>query len=211
MNGIRTSKIEGQTVMSFFDSETVTYILIPVMIFFARIADVTMGTMRVIFVSRGAKFIAPLLGFFEILIWLLAIGKVMENLSNVSCYLAYAAGFATGNFVGICVEEKLAMGTFIIRIVTSKDAAELVREMRTAGYGATSLAAEGAWGPVNVIYSVVRRGSIDDVVEIIKKFNPNAFYSIEDVRFVSEGIFPVREPFYRRGFRFLPPVLRKGK
>ena len=113
--------------------------------------------------------------------------------------------------MGICIEEKLAMGTFIIRIVTSKDAGELVRQMRTAGYGATSLAAEGASGPVNVIYSVIRRGSIDEVVEIIKRFNPNAFYSIEDVRFVSEGIFPMREPFYRRGFRFLPPILRKGK
>jgi uncharacterized protein YebE (UPF0316 family) len=197
--------------MGFFDSETVTYVLIPLMIFVARIVDVTMGTMRVIFISRGAKLIAPLLGFFEILIWLVAMGKVMQNLSNVYCYLAYAAGFATGNFVGICVEEKLAMGTFIIRIVTNRDAAELVQRMRTAGYGATSLDAEGASGPVNVIYSVVRRGSIDDVVEIIKRFNPNAFYSIEDVRFVSEGIFPVREPFYRRGFRFLPPILRKGK
>jgi uncharacterized protein YebE (UPF0316 family) len=197
--------------MGFFDSETVTYVLIPLMIFVARIVDVTMGTMRVIFISRGAKLIAPLLGFFEILIWLVAMGKVMQNLSNVYCYLAYAAGFATGNFVGICVEEKLAMGTFIIRIVTNRDAAELVQRMRTAGYGATSLDAEGASGPVNVIYSVVRRGSVDDVVEIIKRFNPNAFYSIEDVRFVSEGIFPVREPFYRRGFRFLPPILRKGK
>jgi len=197
--------------MNFFDSETFTYILIPLMIFLARIVDVTMGTMRVIFISRGAKVVAPLLGFFEILVWLLAIGKVMENLSNVYCYLAYAAGFAMGNFVGICIEEKLAMGTFIIRIVTSKDAAELVHQMRTAGYGATSLAAEGASGPVNVIYSVIRRGSIADVVEIIKRFNPNAFYSIEDVRFVSEGIFPSRQSFYRRGIRFLPGILRKGK
>ena len=197
--------------MGFFDSQTFTYVLVPLMIFFARIVDVSMGTMRVIFVSRGAKFIAPLLGFFEVLVWLLAIGKVMANLSNIYCYLAYAAGFATGNFVGICVEEKLAMGTFIIRIVTRKDAAELVRQMRAAGYGATSLDAEGATGPVNVVYSVVRRGSIDDVVEIIKRLNPNAFYSIEDVRFVSEGIFPVRKPFYRKGFRSLPPILRKVK
>jgi len=196
--------------MDFFDSPTFTYILLPLMIFFARIADVSIGTMRIIFTSRGAKIIAPLLGFFEVLIWLLAMGRVMQNLDNIVCYVAYGAGFAAGNYVGICIEQKLAMGTFIIRIVTAKDASALIKELRAEGYGATSIAAEGASGPVNVIYSVVKRGHIRNVVKIIGKFNPNAFYSIEDVRFVSEGIFPLRKPFYR-GFRFLPPILRKGK
>lgn len=196
--------------MDFFDSHTFTYILLPVMIFCSRIADVTLGTMRVIFISRGAKVIAPLLGFFEVLIWLLAMGKVMQNLANVTCYIAYGAGFAAGNFVGICIEEKLAMGTFIIRVVTAKDATDLVKELRAEGYGATSIAAEGASGPVNVIYSVVKRGHIRDVVRIIGKFNPNAFYSIEDVRFVSEGIFPSRQSFYNRTARFLPAKWRKA-
>jgi uncharacterized protein YebE (UPF0316 family) len=197
--------------MGFFESPTFTYLLLPLMIFIARIADVSIGTMRIIFTSRGAKVIAPLLGFFEVLIWLLAMGRVMQNLNNVACYLAYGAGFAAGNYVGICIEQKLAMGTFIIRVVTAKDASELIAHLRAEGYGATSIAAHGGSGPVSVIYSVVKRGHIREVIQIIRKFNPNAFYSIEDVRFVSEGIFPSSEPFYLKGFRLLPRILRKGK
>ena len=96
--------------MAFFGSEIFTFIILPILIFIARVCDVSIGTMRIIFISRGAKILAPLLGFFEILIWLVAIGKVMQNLDNIACYVAYAGGFATGNFVGIRIEEKLAMG-----------------------------------------------------------------------------------------------------
>ncbi|GAE87820.1 hypothetical protein JCM21531_1220 [Acetivibrio straminisolvens JCM 21531] len=81
------------------------------LIFFSRIIDVTIGTIRIIFVSRGKKYLAPVLGFFEVLVWIVAISQVMQNLNNFACYFAYAAGFATGTFVGIIIEEKLAIGT----------------------------------------------------------------------------------------------------
>ena len=101
----------------------VSLIIIPLLIFVARIFDVTLGTIRIILVSRGVKIPAALLGFFEVLIWLIAIGRVMQNLNNVSNYIAYAGGFAMGNFVGIYIENKLAMGLLSIRVVTAKDAA----------------------------------------------------------------------------------------
>jgi uncharacterized protein YebE (UPF0316 family) len=92
----------------FVNSGVYTWIVLPVLIFVARITDVSLGTVRVIFVSRGLKYLAPLVGFFEVLIWLLAIGQIMKNLSNPVCYIAYAAGFGMGNYVGIRIAEKLA-------------------------------------------------------------------------------------------------------
>jgi uncharacterized protein YebE (UPF0316 family) len=199
--------------MELFGSETFTYIVLPLLIFLARVCDVTIGTIRIIFVSRGHKFLAPLIGFFEILIWLVAIGKIFQNLNNITCYIAYAGGFAAGNFVGICIEERLAMGTLVIRVITRKGASELITGLRSAGYGATSITAQGGSGAVSVIYSVIKRSNLDDVVAIIKKFNPKAFYSIEDVRFVSEGVFPLNKSGQMKnvfGFARLFRV-RKGK
>lgn len=199
--------------MELFGSDTFTYIVLPALIFLARVCDVTIGTIRIIFVSRGHKFLAPLIGFFEILIWLVAIGKIFENLNNITCYIAYAGGFAAGNFVGIYIEERLAMGTLIIRVITRKGASELITGLRSAGYGATSIAAQGGSGTVSVIYSVIKRSDLDDVVATIKKFNPKAFYSIEDVRFVSEGVFPLNRSGQRRNVFGLARLfrVRKGK
>jgi uncharacterized protein YebE (UPF0316 family) len=197
--------------VSFLDSEAFTFVVLPLLIFTARVCDVTLGTIRIIFVSRGQKILAPLIGFVEILIWLTAIGRIMQNLGNVYCYLAYAAGFAAGNFVGICIEEKLAMGVFLIRIITKKEAARLIAALNSEGYGATSIAAQGSTGQVAVVYSVIKRADLQHVVEIIKQFNPKAFYSIEDVRFVSQGVFPLRSTLPEKHFFSLFRRFRKGK
>ncbi|MDW7725518.1 MAG: DUF2179 domain-containing protein [Candidatus Methanoperedens sp.] len=178
----------------YFNSQTFSLIILPVLIFTSRIIDVTFGTLRIIFISRGEKFIAPVFGFFEILIWLLAIAQVMTNLTNVTYYLAYAGGFAMGTFVGIYLEEKLAMGILIVRIITKKEANELVENLKSKGYGVTSFDGQGAIGPVKLIFTTIKRKDVDKVVEIIKRFNPKAFYSIEEVRSASEGIFPVKKP-----------------
>ena len=105
---------------NIFDSGTFSLIILPILIFLARIVDVTFGTIRIIFVSRGMKWLAPIFGFFEIMIWLFAIGQVFSNLTNITYYVAYAGGFACGNFVGIWIEEKMAIGTLIVRIITRK-------------------------------------------------------------------------------------------
>ena len=163
--------------------------MIPLLIFFSRILDVTLGTMRIIFVARGMRYYAALLGFFEVLVWLLAIGQVMQNLTNWVTYVAYASGFAAGNFVGIALENRIAMGNLIIRIITRKEANELIRYLWEKGYGITTVDARGETGPVKLIFTIVKRKKIAEVIRIIKKFNPNAFYTIEDVRFVSDTAF----------------------
>lgn len=176
-------------IMEFLNSPVVLYILLPLFIFFARIADVSLGTLRIIFVSKGMKKIAPLIGFFEVLIWIIAISRIMQNLDNWVCYLAYAAGFATGNYAGMLIEEKLAIGHEMVRVITKRDASELVGRLRDAGYGITYVDAHGAEGEVGVLYIIVRRSMVDEVLRLINHYNPRALYTIESIKYVNREIF----------------------
>lgn len=178
---------------SFFNSDLFSYVFLPLLIFLARICDVSIGTMRIIFVSKGKKYIAPVLGFFEVLIWITAISKIMQNLEHYINYIAYAAGFATGNFVGMIIEEKLAMGVQMIRVFTYQRGSELLQILNVNGFGATSVEAHGARENVQLIYAIVQRNDLVKVLDIINDFNPKAFYTIEDVRAVNEGIFPPKK------------------
>jgi len=191
--------------------EIYVWIILPFLIFLARVCDVSLGTIRIIFVSKGLKYLAPLIGFFEILIWLLAIGQIIQNLTNVYYYIFYAGGFAIGNFVGIYIDEKLSIGTVGVRIITKRDARELVDALKKANYGLTILDAEGSNGRVKIIFTVVNRQNIQDVIKTVKKYNSNAFYSIEDIRYVSEVLPTHIKTWYKKDFfRFLR-WWRKGK
>jgi len=187
------------------------WIVLPLLIFLARVSDVSLGTIRVIFISRGLKYFAALMGFFEILIWLLAIGQIMKNLSNPACYIAYAGGFAMGNFVGIWIAEKLSLGVVLIRVVTKKDATGLVEYLKSADYGVTSVDGHGTAGQVKVVFTIVPRREVKSVADLINKFNPQAFYSIEEVDFVEKGIFPPRQIGGFTNFVRLFRPFRKGK
>ncbi|GAB1403910.1 DUF2179 domain-containing protein [Lentimicrobium sp.] len=169
-------------------SPVFTWVVLPILIFLARISDQTIGTLRLIFLSKGQKFIAPFLGFFEVIIWLLTVGQIMQHLDNVLAYIAYGGGFATGNFIGMVIEEKLSIGTVIIRIVPRNNSSELVEYLREKNYGVTTVRAQGSRGEVDIIFTIIKRKSIDEVVKIINQFNPHAFYTIEDVRTINEGI-----------------------
>ena len=176
--------------IELLDTFAFSYIILPLLIFVARICDVTVGTLRIIFVSRGYKALAPLLGFFEVLIWVIVISQLLSSFSSWVCYIAYAAGFATGNLVGMMIEERIAIGTLLVRITTPKDAHELMRILCNSGFGATLLEGEGAKGKVNIIQSVVSRKSIKTIQQVLDEYDPNLFYSIEDVRSVTKGVFP---------------------
>jgi uncharacterized protein YebE (UPF0316 family) len=178
---------------AFMHSGIFTWVILPLLILISRVCDVTIGTIRIIFVSKGKKKLASLLGFFEVLIWLLAIGQIMQNLNNPVCYIGYASGFALGNFIGITVEEKLAMGTLVVRIFTSKDTANLVNLLKEAGFGVTTVGGQGSVGPVNVIYTFIKRSDLPEVIRIIKDVNPKAFYCIEEVKSTHAGIFPSQD------------------
>jgi uncharacterized protein YebE (UPF0316 family) len=174
---------------AFFHSEIFKFIVLPLIIFSTRICDVTLDTLRIIYVSRGLKFLAASIGFFEVLIWLFAITQIFRNLTNPLYYIAYAGGFAMGNFIGILIEERMAIGTVVIRIITQKDADELTELLKKEGYGVTHMDAQGAQGPVKIIFTIVKRKNIEHVLEIIRLNNPQAFFTVEDVRSVREGVF----------------------
>ncbi len=196
-------------ISAILNSDIYTWVILPLLIFTARIFDVSIGTMRVIFISRGYKFIAPLLGFFEVSIWLLAIRQIMTNLSNWQCFFAYSAGFATGTFVGMYIEEKISIGNVIMRIVTNRDASALVKELKTANHVITTTNAQSPDGKVKTVFTVVKRQDVPKIINLIKEYNPHAFYSIEDVRLVHETNMPF--PRIRRRHNNLFGFYRKGK
>jgi uncharacterized protein YebE (UPF0316 family) len=169
--------------------DTYTYIVLPVLIFLARIVDVSLATLRIIFISKGMRSLIPVVSFVEIFIWIIAISNIMENLNNMIGYVAYAGGFAAGSYIGMIIDEKIALGYELIRIITRKEASELLESLRNRGYGITSINASGIEGQVAVIYIIARRKNIKEAIEIIRKFNPHALYTIEDIRFVSKEVF----------------------
>ncbi len=195
----------------FFDSGVFRWVVLPILIFVARIMDVSLGTVRLIFVSRGFKFLAPLVGFFEVLIWILAMGQIMQNLTNPVCYIAYAGGFATGNFVGIHIAEKLSLGMVLVRIITGREASGLLESLRLENYGVTSIDGHGISGEVKIVFTIVPRKEVHGVVDLVKKFDPQAFYSVEEIGLVEKGVFPVRRSWRGNGLLGLLRPFRKGK
>ena len=168
----------------------ITWIIIPILIFLARVADVSLGTLRIVFVSKGMKMLAPVLGFFEILIWLIAVSRVLQNLDNWLYFIAYAVGFATGNYIGLVIEERIAIGFINIRIITQLSGEALIKRLSNEGFGVTSVEAVGSLGKVNIIYCVLKRSDYKRVAELIFEYNPKAFFTIEDIRFANKGVFP---------------------
>lgn len=171
------------------DSTLFSWVILPILIFLARISDQTIGTIRLIFLGKGYKHLAPFLGFFEVIIWLITVGQIMQHLDNVLCYIAYGGGFAMGNFIGMTIEERLSIGNVMIRIIPKNNSQELVNKLRENNYGVTTVQAEGSQGRVDIIFTIIKRKDIDHAASIINELHPNAFYTIEDIKSIKEGIF----------------------
>jgi uncharacterized protein YebE (UPF0316 family) len=183
--------------LSFFiiNPELYAWVILPLLIFLARICDVSMETIRVIYISKGVKYLAPIIAFFEIVIWLLAMEVVMRDLTNIANFLAFAFGFAMGTYIGLVIEEKLSIGMVIMRIVTTEESNdEIVSFLQSENYGITMLDARGSRGNVRIILSLVNRTDVARITERIRSTNPHAFFSIEDVRYVNEGVFRPKKP-----------------
>jgi len=170
--------------------ELYAWVILPLLIFLARVCDVTMETVRIVFISKGIRVLAAVIAFFEIVIWLLAVEVVMKDLANIANFLAFALGFAMGTYVGLVVEEKLSLGMVILRIVTADESRDaIVSSLQEENHGVTCIEAEGSRGSVTMILSLVNRSEISRITCRIDQINPKAFFSIEDVRYVNEGVF----------------------
>jgi uncharacterized protein YebE (UPF0316 family) len=156
----------------------------------AETVVVTTGTVRIIFVTRGRKMLAAALAFFEVSLWLFAIGQIMQNLSDLRCYLAFAGGCTAGNFFGVLVEQQLGYGHLVVRVITARGGAELAGALRGAGYGVTTMEGRGSNGHVEVVLTVIARKCLSHVRTLIEDFDPHAFYSVDEVQAAAQGIFP---------------------
>lgn len=183
------------------DPDLLNYIIIPILIFLARICDVSINTVRIIFMLNSRKFISTVLGFFESGIWLLAISQIFQNLSSWPTYLAYAGGYASGIFVGMMIEEKLAIGNVVVRVITAKPATALIEFFKEKKQRFTSVPGESADGPVNVLFTVIKRDRLPEIIQAIKRYNPQAMYTVEGVKKVSDGEVVDDKGFSRRIFR----------
>lgn len=167
-------------------------VFIPLLIFCARMMDVSLSTIRIILVSRGLRRVAPFIGFFEALIWLFAISQVMQHLDRWINYVAYAGGFAAGTWMGIFLEGRIALGLLAVRIITPDDATDLIQRMRDEHFGVTDFAARGIKGNVRLIFTIIQRRDYARLSRLIAETHPKAFISTSDVRSVREGFIPRR-------------------
>lgn len=163
--------------------------LLPFIIFFGRIFDVTLGTLRIIFVSKGEKYIAPFVGFFEVFVWVVIISQVLAQANDFIAYLSYAGGYAAGNFVGIIIEQRIAFGIILYRIYTKKSGDELVKRLNDHRFGSTMIKAHGAKGDVDIVETVVNRKASKEVEKIVANFDKESFYIVEDIRSKRRGFF----------------------
>ena len=154
----------------------------PLLIFCLRIVDVSLATVRMLLAMRGVKMLAPVIGFFEVLIWIVAVGSAIKNLDSVWHVLGYAGGFATGSVVGLALEEKLAVGLASIQVISQHGGVELAEALRGRGFGVTEFAGQGREGRVEVVQTVVLRRQVREVITEVDRWDPDAFVSVEEPR-----------------------------
>jgi uncharacterized protein YebE (UPF0316 family) len=174
---------------NFFSPEIFSYVILPLLIFIFRVFDQTIGILRIIFATKGMKYLVLVAGFFESLVWLIAVSQIINHLDNIMCYISFAAGFSMGNFLGIYVEKKLSLGNVIIRVVFQVDSSESIEILKENGFRLTILNAMGMDGEVKMLFATVKRKQIANFIKLLTANNPGAFYTVEDVSMVKEGYF----------------------
>lgn len=158
-------------------------VLLTLAIFLARIVDVSIGTVRTILVIRSRRYLAAFCGFFEVLIWLIAAGKVIQNIDTWYLTVAYAGGYAAGNIVGIWIESQLAIGSELVRAVSENLEVDLAARLRERGYSVTELPGEGDDGRrIEVLLIVEKRRQVPNLLRAIDEIDPDAFWTTSDIK-----------------------------
>lgn len=176
---------------------------IPILIFLARVIDVSIGTVRTIMVIGGMRFIASVLGFVEVCVWALAVGGMVSYLPNPFAILAFAGGFATGSYVGMMIESKMALGYRIVRVINSKPEHDVAGQLRKNGYKVTRLDGSGMNGPVEIAFTAIKRRRLPETLELVRTIAPEAFVSVERAERAEGLVAPVGDGWSMR--------LRRGR
>ena len=162
---------------------------VPVLIFLARICDVSMGTTRMLFVMSGMRWQAALIGFFEVMIWALAVGGVITYLDNPIALVAYGAGFSTGTLVGMWVENRIGVGYRALRVINANRSISLSAALRGHGYRVTEVPGHGMNGPVELAFLVIRRRQLPETIALVERITPDAFITVERADRATGGPF----------------------
>ena len=151
-------------------------------IFFSRIFDVSLGTLRIIYLTRGQSKLAAGIGFIEVMIYVVALGMVLGNLDHPLSIVIYGLGFGVGNFMGSLIEEKVAVGYVTVQVITMKNGGELEDAVREMGYGVTSMDCYGKEGPHRILHILMKRRLLPAFLKSLKQLDKQAFVSILDTR-----------------------------
>lgn len=174
------------------------YFILPVLIFLARICEVSVNTIRIIYMLGGRRYTSTFMGFFEALIWLIAIRQIFQHLDNWIGYVAYAGGFAAGIYIGMIIEERIAYGKVIVRIITPQKVEGLIQFLDDHHFHYSKVDAVGPAGHENLVFTVLRRESLDDLLKRLKEILPTAFFTVENVKAAGDNGVP---PVARGGFK----------
>lgn len=176
-----------------FAFDFIDFVFLPLMIFIARVSDVTLATVKLMFVVNNARRFAALLGFFEALITILALSRIMQDASNMAAYMMYAAGFAAGTYIGMRIEEKLAYGSVVIRIISKKIPDSLLEHLAASQYRYSMVDANDQSGNTQILFTVCKRSQVGTFLKNLESIAPEALYTIEGVKQVSHDLLPEQQ------------------
>lgn len=159
-----------------------------IFIFLSRICDVTLQTTRTILLVRGERLKAACIGFFEVLLYVIVLNAIFDNLDNIGNLFSYALGFATGNYVGGFVEEKLAIGIQYIQVITLKEPLKLAEVLRENGYGVTVLEGSGRTGPRFVLQALLERRQAQTFSKVVADWDEDVFMIVSDAKKYRGGV-----------------------
>jgi len=179
--------------ISIFGEDLLNWIIIPIVIFISRILDVSLDTLKVVFVAQGFKKLAVLSNFLGTLVWIVIVRQVITNMENPIWLVAYALGASTGTYVGLIISDKMAIGKVSIRANIRNNPDKLIKTLRKKGFGVTVVEAHGRTTKSKLLHSVIKAKDIKKYVKTIEANNPKAFYTIENIRSANQGIFTQSE------------------
>jgi uncharacterized protein YebE (UPF0316 family) len=185
------------------------HIGVPLLIFAARVVDTSLGTLRIVMISRGNRKAVRLVGFLEVLLWVIAIGQIIQNLNNWAGYLAWALGFTVGSMIGFKIEERLALGKHQLRVITSQPIDGFLKDLKKLNQGFTVFDGTGANGPVKQVFLILNRQNNAEITALVNKHIPTSFCSVSDVMATDSGVFNTKKREFDLSGLLLP--LRKGK
>ncbi|MFZ5634157.1 MAG: DUF2179 domain-containing protein [Bacillota bacterium] len=162
------------------------------LIFFARVADMSLDVIRILMLTRDRRLLAAVIGFTEVAIFLLALNQVLAGgLDDPFKVVAYAGGFATGNYVGSLIDTRLALGYVSLQVFCDQCSHDqITRTLRGKGFGVTSVTGRGRDGEREILFVTLKRKDLGKALRTLDEIYPDAFYNIQDARYIHGGIFP---------------------